>query len=325
MANIKSLNTTYFGKDRTHNYIKDDFSKVLRGAIVRTALIEVFKGLDKNRSNTRKLKDGSAGYGDFDPDNAGFFFNIFEMHEKGWMAEVRILLGGKKNKRNGGREKGSGGRFVDDIVKLTVDDFMAYYTKKDSVTIPKCLLGKFYSEKPTDGAVFIESNRDIIESTVSDLIEKSRKFQSSSYHGKIIADYEALELHKDTRPEKYKIREEPTDFPFSNGTMNVRSKIAEVKIKEIAHCLNDFADVISKYQLLVGENTSFFGSNWPLDVFISRTIDIFRKNLPEGTVEKVEKEIIKYLHPAIDIVGWRYSELNTSKVKGNKVTINSGS
>ncbi len=312
---IVKINEEYFGTDRSKNYLKDDFTRVLKGTVVRSILVELFVELSKERRNTRDLPNGGIAYGDFDPDNAGFFANIFGSYQKGWMIDVRMLLGGRKNKNRGGREAGTGGRFIDELVGLSADDFMEYYIKPDSVTIPRCLLGKLFSEKPDDTVTFLKSNKDIIENVVADLIGKAKKFQSKGYHNKIIKDYEALELHKDNRPEKYDLRAEPTDFPFSNGTMMVRSPKATVAIREIAQCLNDFAEVIGTYQLLVGKNTDFFGSNWPLDVFISRTLDLFAKDLPENTVEKIGKDVVKYLHPSVHIAGWDHEKFSNPKME----------
>lgn len=311
---ISKINEEYFGTDRSRNYLKDDFSRVIKGTIVRSILVELFVELNKERRNIRDLPDGGKAYGDFDPDNAGFFANIFDSYQKGWMIDVRMFLGGKKNKKRGGREAGTGGRFIDDLVDLSTDDFMDHYIKPGSVTVPRCLSEKLSSEEPDDKVTFLKSNEGIVEAIAADLIDKAKKFQSKGYHSKIIKDYEALELHKDNRPEKYDIRTEPTDFPFSNGTITVRSPKATVAIKEIAQCLNEFAEIIGTYRLLVGRNTDFIGSNWALDVFISRTLDLFVKDLSESAIEKIGKDIVKYLHPSIDLVGWnhkKYLDKNT--------------
>ena len=142
---IATINQEYFGTDKSRNYLKNDFSSVLKGTIVQSILVEVFRELNKERSNTRDLPDDGKAYGDFDPNNAGFFANIFDSYQKGWMIDVRMLLGGRKNKNRGGREAGTGGRFVDDLVSLSADDFMEYYIQPDSVTIPRCLLEKLFS------------------------------------------------------------------------------------------------------------------------------------------------------------------------------------
>ncbi len=311
--NIGEINKEYFDTDRSKNYLKDDYSRVLRGTIVRSILVELFVELSKERRNKRELPEGGIAYGDFDPDNAGFFANIFDTYQKGWMIDVRILLGGKKNKNRGGREAGTGGRFIDEIVHLSTDDFMEYYIKPDSVTVPKCLYGKAMTENPTDSVAFLEDNRDVIDSVVNNLIDKAEKFQSKSYHNKIIKDYEALEFHKDNRPEKYDLRKETIDFPFSNGYMTVRSAKSKIEIQEIAKCLNEFAEIISTYQLLVDKNTNFFGSTWSLDVFIERTLDLFVKKLPSDAAEKIGKEIVEHLHPSIDIVGWDHRKFINDK------------
>ncbi len=314
-ARIAKINEEYFGTDRSKNYLKDDFSRVLRGTVVRSILVEIFIELNKKRHNTRDLPNGGKAYGDFDPDNAGFFANIFDSYQRGWMIDVRMLLGGRKNKNRGGREAGTGGRFIDELVGLSVNDFMDYYIKPDSVIIPRRLLGKLINDKPDDKVAFLKSNEDTIEGIVAELASKAKKFQSKGYYNKIIKDYEALELHKDNRPDKYDIRTEPLDFPFSNGTMTVRSQKATIAIREIAQCLNEFAEIIGAYQLLVGKNTDFFGSNWPLDVFISRTLDLFAKGIPDGTAKKVEKEIVKYLHPALHVVGWSHDDPTAQVVR----------
>ena len=78
-ARVARINQEYFGTDKSRSYLKNDFSSVLKGTIVRSILVEVFRELNKERSNTRDLPDGGKAYGDFDPDNAGFFANIFDL------------------------------------------------------------------------------------------------------------------------------------------------------------------------------------------------------------------------------------------------------
>ena len=320
MNKVTRINEEYFGTDRTKNYLKDDFSRVLRGTVVRSILVELFIELSKERHNTRDLPNGGKAYGDFDPDNAGFFANIFDSYQKGWMIDVRILLGGKKNKNRGGREAGTGGRFIDELVGLSTDDFMGYYIKPNSVIIPNCLFGKLLSEKPDDKTAFLRSNKDSIENIVADLIAKAKKFQGKGYHNKIIKDYEAIEFHKDNRPDKYSLRQESADSPFSNGYITIRRPESKIEIQQVAQCLNEFAEIIGTYQLLVGKNTSFFGSTWPLDVFISRTLDLFVKDLPDSAKEKIGKDIVKYLHPSVDITSWDHRHFIDGKKSASKST-----
>jgi len=329
---IIGINTEYFGDNRNRNYLKDDFSKALRGTILRSILINIFVELDKKRRNEKELPDGGKAFGDFDPDNAGFFANIFSTYQKGWMVDIRILLGGNKRKKrtnwlsgikkifivnrhsNKDREAGSGGRFIDDIAKLTSEDFIGYYVNQDeSIITPPFLFQKLIKEKPSDGADFIKKNRNSIDESVKQLVDKAKKFQSKGYFNKIMKDYESLEFHKDNRPEKYNLRAEPTEFPFANGTMTVRSPKATIAIKEIATCLNDFAEIITIYQSLVGKNTSFITSNWPLDIYIDRTFSLFSKNISENVREKTAQDVIKYLHQSIDLVQWDHKKINQTQ------------
>ncbi len=308
MNKISRINEEYFGKDRSRNYLKDDFAKVLRGTIVRSILVELFVELSKERRNKCELPDGGTAYGDFDPDNAGFFANIFEVYQKGWMIDVRILLGGKKNKVKGGREAGSGGRFVDELTKLTADDFIDYYITPDIVRAPMFLLEKILRKKPKDKIAFIRESRRLIDGLADQLVSKAKDFQSKGYYDKVMKDYEALEFHKDNRPDKHDIREEVADLPYSNGAITIRRPKSKVEIHYIAQCLNDFAEIIRIYQTLDGRDTAFFGSNWPLDVFIDRTLDLYVKEIPEDMKRKIGEDIVKYLHPSIDIVAWEHKE-----------------
>lgn len=314
VGTIVKINEEYFRENRSRNYLKDDFSRVLRGTVVRSILIELFIELSKERHNKRDLPNGGVAYGDFDPDNAGFFVNLFDTYQKGWMVDVRILLGGRKNKNKGGREAGTGGRFIDELVSLSTSDFMDYYIRSNGISIPRCLFGKLMEKEPDDKVTFLKANQNIIESIAADLVGRAKKFQDKGYHSKIVKDYEAIEFHKDNRPDKYNIRKDTTDFPFSNGYITIRRPKSRIEIQQIAQCLNEFAEIISVYQLLIGKNTSFLGSGWwPLDVFISRTLELFVKDLPGDTVEKIGKEIVQYLHSSIDIVGWEHRKFIEQK------------
>lgn len=313
---IEDLKTEYFGSDRSQNYLKDDFIKVLRGTVLRSILIELFIELDKDRHNKRSLPNGGVAFGDFDPDNAGFFANMFDTYQKGWMVDVRIFLGGKRNKsRDNSRERGSGGKFIDDLSKLTVNDFMDYYIQSEKIIAPSLLFSKLITENPSDKAEFIRKNRTDIKAVVDEAVKRAKAFQSKNYFNKIIKEYESLEFHKDNRPDKYNLRDEPGDLPFGNGTITIRSPKSTIAIKEIAACLNDFAEIITLFQALVGGGTDFIYTGWPIDTFIDRTFALFTKDTPHSVKEKVGNEVIKYLHGSIDLVRWDHKNLIKDKSK----------
>jgi hypothetical protein len=310
---VTIINEEYFGEDRSKTYLKDDFSAVLRAVVQRGVILDVFLEASRARHNKEELEDGGTAFGDFDPDNAGFLSSIFETYQKGLMVDVRQLLTPK--------ETGTGGKFIKDIQKLNVDDFVDFYknSKPDSTNIPPLLLVDFMNARSKDksikGADFIDSNRTKIEQAVKDLVAKAKQLQSKGYFNKIVRDYQALEFHKDNRPEKYDTREGATDFPFMNGKMTIRSRKSKVEIKSIDECLNDFAEIVMIYQSLVSKNTNFLGSNWPLDTYIERTFALFSKEIPDSTKKKAAQDIVKYLHKSIDIVGWDHRKILKNKSK----------
>lgn len=310
---VSSINQEYFGEDKSKTYLREDFTNVLRGVIQRSVIIDVLVEASKARHNERKNDDGSISFGDFDPDNAGFLSSIFENYQKGLMVDVRQLLVEK--------EAGAGGKFIKDIQKLTADDFIDFYknNKPDSTNIPPLLLIEFMNahnkDKGLSGADFIDSNRAKIETVVTELVTKAKQFQSKGYFNSIIYDYQALEFHKDNRPEKYDIREEDTNFPFMNGKLTVRRRKSNVEIKSISECLDDFAEIVRLYQSLVSKNTNFLGSNLPLDTYIDRTFDVFAKAIPDDIKKKVAESVVEHLHKAIDIVGWDHRKILKNKSK----------
>ncbi len=313
MDKIAKINDEFFGLDKSKTYIKDDFYSALRGTIVRSILIELLIELNKNRTKKQNLPDGATAFGDFDPDNAGFFADIFYTYEKGWMLDFRILLGGRRRKVEDSnmrtREKGSGGKFIDDLTELVTDDFMNYYIQPDRTIVPNFLLQKIIKENSTNTSKFITDNYGTIDAMVALLVAKAKEFQSKGYHEKIIKDYEALELHKDNCPEKYNIRtEDTTDFPFVNKT-TIRSPKSRIAIRHITTCLNDFAEIIYIYQKLVSKNTSFLNASWPLDTFVDRTLKLFVKELPQDIKAKISNDVIKYLHTSIDLVAWDHKKI----------------
>lgn len=303
---VATINEGYFGEDRSKTYLKDDFSAVLRGVVQRSVIIDVLLEASKARSS-KKERDGGVAIGDFDPDNAGFLSSIFETYQKGLMVDVRQLLAGD--------ESGAGGKFIKDIQKLTVDDFVDFYknSKSGSTNIPQLLLVDFMNahnkDKSLKGAYFIDSNRSKVEKTVIELVAKAQQFQSKGYFNKIIHDYQALEFHKDNRPNKYNVREESTEFPFMNVKAIIRSRKSRIEIKSMAECLNDFAEIVMIYQSLLSKNTNFLGSSWPLDVYIEKTFSLFSKEVPDNIKRKATEDVVKYLHKSIDIVRWDHRRI----------------
>lgn len=298
MTTVSKINKEYFGEDKSKTYLKDDFTKVLLAAIQRDVIVYVIKEASKARHDEEKYEYGGVAYGDFDPDNAGFLFSIFENYKKGFMIDVRQLLVEK--------EAGTGGKFIKDIQGLNTNSFIDLY--KNSVSMPPLLLPNYWNDrsknKPIDAVNFIDSNRTKIDKKVNNLIVKAQQFQDKGYFKSIVYDYQALEFHKDKRPDKYNICKETTNFPFIGGEKTIKSRISEVDIKTIAECLNDFAEIIMLYQELVVKNTSFFSPNWPLKTYIERTFALFNKEVPEDTKRRAIQSIATRLQKALDIVGW---------------------
>lgn len=308
---VSDINTEYFGKDRRKNYLKDDFSRVLCGMIQRDVILHVILECSKARHNEKRTTDSngneSIAYGDFDPDNAGFLYSILDVYEKGLMVDVRQLLIHT--------EAGAGGKFIKDVASLTVDDFIDYYkhSKDGSVIVPHILIDKFIQNSKSDrrikGPELIDHNRSDIENAATILVSKAIQFHSRNYFNQIVKDYQALKLHKDREPEKYDVREEVEAFGILTTRKSTRKDRAKVEISKIAEYLNGFAEIIALYQNLVSENTSFFGSNWPLETYVQRTFALFSKEVPANIQQKVLNDILTHLHGSLDVAGWDHSKV----------------
>lgn len=304
MSKVADVNKEYFGEDKKKTYIKDDFTNVLHSAIQREVILHVLNEVSKARHTEKGHKNGSVVFGDFDPDNAGLLINIFETYEKGFMVNIRQLLTP--------RETGAGGKFIKAIQALNVEDFIDFYknSNPDSIKIPPILLGEWTDahakNESIKGVDFIDNNHVKIEWAVNYLVEKAQTFQNEGYYNRVVNEYQALEFHKDRQPEKYDVYEESSDFPYIIIKKTTRSRKSKVETSIISDCLNDFAEIVTAYQSLIANNTSFLSSNWPLDVYIERTFALFSKEIPNDVKKKVVQDIAKYLQRSIEIVGWNH-------------------
>lgn len=300
MSTVSDINKEYFGKDKKKTYVKDDFTNVLRSAIQREVIIHILKEVSKARHTKEEHENGSVSFGDFDPDNAGLLINIFETYEKGFMLYLRQLLTPK--------EAGAGGKFIKDIQDLNVEDFIDFY--KNSKRIPPILLGDWINTRTKNKSIkdvdFIDNNHVKIECAVNYLVEKAQTFQSEGYYNKIVNKYQALEFHKDRQPEKYDVHEESLDFPYIIVRKTTRNRKSKVETNIIFDCLNDFAEIVTAYQSLIPNNTSFLSSNWLLDIYIERTFALFSKEISNDIKKKVIQDLAKYLQISIEIVGWNH-------------------
>lgn len=304
MSKVTDVNKEYFGEDKKKTYIKDDFTNVLHSAIQHEVILHVLNEVSKARHTEEEYENGSVSFGDFDPDNAGLLMNIFETYEKGFMLDLRQLLTSK--------EAGAGGKFIKDIQALNVEDFIDFYknSKPGSVRVPPVLLGDLINtrakNKSIKGVDFIDNNHAKIKRAVNYLAEKARAFQSEGYYNKIVNEYQALEFHKDHQPEKYDVYEESLDSPYIIIKNTTRNRKSKVDTSIISDCLNDFAEIVTAYQSLIANNTSFLSSNWPLDIYIERTFALFSKEISNDIKKKVIQDLAKYLQRSIEIVGWNH-------------------
>lgn len=96
------------------------------------------------------------------------------------------------------------------------------------------------------------------------------------------------------------------ELPFINGIKLIKQSRSSIEIRKITKSLNEFAEIATVYQSLVGQNTSFCRPELELRVFIDRTLALFVKKVPDETKEKILKDIVHYLKESLDIVYWRY-------------------
>jgi hypothetical protein len=313
---IVTFNDEFFGTDKSRIYIKHDFRRVIEGIVQREVLIRVAIECSKERHNTKETRNEkgevvSVAYGDYDQDNAGFLYPIIKNQELGLMIDLRLLL--TKD------EKGAGGKFVKDLLSLKAQDFINYFkfSKDNGATIIPHLLNVEFmaSRKAKDGlsgSDFIDKHSLKIEQAVNELITRARKFNDKNYSMQLVKDYEALKFHKDKQPEKYEITESKEGlggFTFTTTTRRDKSKIDSRKITE---ALNEFAEIISIYQLLIGR-ADFYGTNWALDTHMERTFALFTKTVPEVTRKEAVSNIVKYLQPSLNLMGWKVSDTKSDK------------
>ena len=313
---IIAFNEEFFGKNKSRTYIKHDFRRVIEGIVQREVLIRVAIECSKARHNTKETTNDtgevvSIAYGDYDQDNAGFLYPIIKNQELGLMIDLRLLLTKK--------EKGAGGKFIKDLSSLKPEDFINYYKfskDNDATIIPNLLGTEFFASRKEktgeSGSDFIDNHSQKIEQTVNELIAIAKKFNDKNYSKLLIEDYEALKFHKDRQPEKYEIRENKEGlggFTFTTTTKRDKSKIESKKITE---ALNEFSEIIGIYQLLIGK-ADFYGTNWPLDTYMERTFSLFTKDVPEDIRNEAVNNVVKYLQPSLNLMGWRISDTKANK------------
>ena len=308
---IIAFNEEFFGSDKSRTYIKHDFRRVIEGIVQREVLIHVAIECSKARHSQKETTNEkgevvSIAYGDYDEDNAGFLYSIIKNQELGLMIDLRLLLTKK--------ETGAGGKFIKDLASLTPEDFINFFKfSKDngSTIIPHLLNAEFFASRQTDskqtGSDFIDSHSGKIKQAVNEMIAKAKKFNDKNYSKLLIEDYEALKFHKDKQPEKYEITESKEGlgaFTFTTTTKRDKSKIES---KKITKALNEFSEIIGIYQLLIGK-VDFYGTSWSLDIHMDRTFALFRKDVPESVRQEALSNIVKYLQPSLNLMGWRVSD-----------------
>lgn len=304
---ISTINEEYFGKDSRRNYLRDDFLKVLRDIIQRETMIYVFIECSKNYRNKLVDKNNkgevvSTRYGTFDPDNSNFLYSIMDTHEKGFMVNLRQFLVD---------ETGAGGKFVKELRKLKVNDFLDYYknTKPDKIIIPPVLF-KYLVQNNDDKSrtkldnILIDHFSEI-EIIFNKLIDEANNFVSVNYHEKIIKQYQALAFHKDREPEKYDVTETVRNFGLLTTRKITKHNKAKIETSLISKAMEDFSTIIFLYQSLIGDNTNFIATNFPLNNYIERTLDLFNKKVSPNTKQKITDDLVKYLSLSLNLVRWR--------------------
>lgn len=314
--NIIAFNEEFFGDDKSRTYIKHDFRRVIEGIVQREVLIRLAIECSQKRHSKKETKDEngnvvSIAYGDYDEDNAGFLYSIIKNHELGLMIDLRLLLTKK--------ERGAGGKFVKDLLSLKSEDYIDYYkfSKDNGATIiPSLLSAKHFkslkAKEGLSGSDFIDKHATEIRKVVDELTMKARRFNDKNYSKLLVSDYEALKFHKDNQPEKYEIIESKEGLGDFTFTSTVRRDKSKIEAKKISQALNEFAEIVSIYGLLYGR-ADFYGTNWPLDTHIERTFALFRKEVPKDIRNETTNNLVKYLKPSLNLMGWRISDTKLDK------------
>jgi len=309
---ISAINEQYFGKDSRRNYLRDDFLKVLKDIIQREVMIYTFIECSKTYRNKLVDKNNkgevvSTRYGIFDPDNSNFLYSIMDTHEKGFMVNLRQLLTPC--------ESGAGGKFVKELRELTVNDFLNHYknAKSDKIIIPPVLFKYLLQNRGSEHRVKLDNilidHFSEIEIIFNELINRANKFVSVNYHEKIIKQYQALAFHKDREPEKYDITETVRNFGLLTTRKVTKRNKAKIETSLISKAMEDFSTIIFLYQSLIGDNTNFIASNFPLDNYIERTLDLFIKKVLPDTKQNIVDDLVKNLPLSLNLVGWRIKSI----------------
>ncbi len=307
---ISEMNNEYFGKNKSRNYLKHDYARVLEGLIQREVILRVVIECSEKRHFTKENKNKSGEVvgivqGDFDPDNAGFLYTIFKNHELGVMVDLRQLLTKK--------EQGSGGKFILELTKVSVQDFLKFYksSKKGVTIIPQLLLPMLIQNQKDGlkltGNEFTDKYTDEIARVVEEIVKKAGAFIEKGYSELIVKDYEALKFHKDFQPDKFDVKVTPEKFGAISISKTTRKDKSKIDTITISNALNEFAEIIYLYQQLSSENTSFYSSSWPLNTFVKRTFELFKKDISAKNQQEVIDTILKHLRPTLNISGWSIS------------------
>lgn len=280
---INKINDEYFGEDKTKNYLKDDFTRTLYGVIygevINMTLIEALK----NQRNEEKQKDDDGNtitlLGNFDKDNASQINFISEKFTKGMMIDIRQLLAEK--------EQGAGGKFIDDILKLTDNDFIEYHKNLNPAS------------------TLTSGDTATITKNVKILQNNANRFKNSKYHDVIVRDYQSLKFHKDRQTIKYDMYNDLKEYGPFKFNITTRKDKAKVVPLEICKCLNDFSNVIRSYQKIVSNNTSFVSSNLPLEEYINKIFEVFAMDVSNDIKKQAFNNIKKNLKDALDLVNFQ--------------------
>jgi hypothetical protein len=218
------------------------------------------------------------------------------------MLDLRLLL--TKN------EPFTGGSFVKDLIVLTPEDFLHYYHNKkpESTNIPPLLIGAYIEARKngnyTNKADFIANHKEEILSAATLLVSHAKRFNDNNYKDKIVTNYEALKFHKNKQPTKYEIKEVAETIGPLNFSKTTRTDKSVVETKLISKALNEFAELVNLYRLLVGGEVELSSPGWPLDTYVERTFQLFRKDVPRGVQEKIVSDFEKFLFTSLKVAGW---------------------
>lgn len=271
---LENLRKTYFPDKRELYLVPDIYQHCLKCCIETIIMTEIAIALSGNH-----IKHNL---------NFAVLTDFIRTENTHIIVHLRQLLGKGEGK--------SGAGLLEAIRSINYEQYLEFFTSK-SMLPGSLLLHTLRSNHSTSTLhpeqQLIAEHKNEINNQLRNIRKKINKFKEENYHHRLIKEFEALELHNDSKANKYSVSRQATGGEIIKQIVT-RTRRSAFNIKGITECLDSYASIMQLAITLSIVPNKFGTSHAPVEDYANVLMQMFKisdNDLKSYLLDEIKKNL----------------------------------